>query len=459
MAVGEKAQLYKDRAKTIPASYKTKAEYVILSDGNNLEEVLRDDLVASQVNHEEINFKVGQGDVDVSTSVVDGEASKMVIKGQTYQNILPEPSLRNSMTDGKSMQKFNEGYDDVNVVDGVAKSAILSGKTLVNLHKLENYSNFGVVLDGGINQHFGGDSSYATWRMFDISMLKPNTEYGVFCWVLENTISENYWAGHIHHASDTVFNPSTELRFSAGETGLKFAKLTTISDFTGKTCGIRHLININTPSSEYVKFRCVIVEYQDGMENWDIPYFEGMQSVKMPVLRNTNGTSELLEDGTPNHMYKSNILRPTEDIVLREVNGAKDTYNALTGEYVQRIGERVYEQGDELNSLVKTDMANTQYELATPIATIVKPSTIPFAYANGHIILESASSEQSLLPRLKYRVVASRTGQITQNSKIIMQHEKRITSLEDLLLTQIVEMDYERVLLQFDYELQMMNLG
>ena len=29
----------------------------------------------------------------------------------------------------------------------------------------------------------------------------------------------------------------------------------------------------------------VIIEYQDGMENWDIPYFEGMQSVKMPVLK------------------------------------------------------------------------------------------------------------------------------------------------------------------------------
>ena len=28
----------------------------------------------------------------------------------------------------------------------------------------------------------------------------------------------------------------------------------------------------------------VIIEYQQGMENWDIPYFEGIQSVKMPVL-------------------------------------------------------------------------------------------------------------------------------------------------------------------------------
>lgn len=31
----------------------------------------------------------------------------------------------------------------------------------------------------------------------------------------------------------------------------------------------------------------IVLEYQDGMENWDIPYFEGMQSVKMPVLTTT----------------------------------------------------------------------------------------------------------------------------------------------------------------------------
>ena len=186
------------------------------------------------------------------------------------------------------LHTLSTGYNILyNTAEKPVKSAILKGKTLVNLHKLENYSVYGVVLDGGINQHFGNDTLYSTWRMFDISMLKPNTEYGVFCWVLENTISEKYWDGHYYHSADTVFNPSTELRFSAGEMGLKFAKLTTISDFTGKTCGMRHLINANTPSSEYVKFRCVIVEYQEGMENWGIPYFEGMQSVKMPVLTTT----------------------------------------------------------------------------------------------------------------------------------------------------------------------------
>ena len=31
----------------------------------------------------------------------------------------------------------------------------------------------------------------------------------------------------------------------------------------------------------------VLLTYQEGMENWDIPFFEGMQSVKMPVLTTT----------------------------------------------------------------------------------------------------------------------------------------------------------------------------
>ena len=35
----------------------------------------------------------------------------------------------------------------------------------------------------------------------------------------------------------------------------------------------------------------MIIEYQQGMENWDIPYFEGMQSVKLPVLTTHNSNN------------------------------------------------------------------------------------------------------------------------------------------------------------------------
>ena len=221
--------------------------------------------------------------------------------------------------------------------------------------------------------------------------------------------------------------------------------------------------------------------------------------------------------------YKTNILRTSEEIVLREVSGVQDTYNGLTGEYVKRIEECVLDGSqalsldgslvylgltdrpinnsgiadkvpvitvnqlltgefgicmqdrgtsgriyinieglttrEEILQYLRTNPITVQYELVEPIITIIKPSTIPFAYANGHMVLESGSSEQSLLPHLKYSVVTGRTGQVTQNAKVLRQQENQITSLEDLLLTQIVQMDYERTLLQFDYELQMMMLG
>ena len=125
----KKIQLYTDRDKTIEASPETSANCVILSDGNDLQKVLDNDLTNPTVVHEETSFKVGVGDIDVSSSVVDGEVGCMVIKGKTYQNILPEPSTH-VLTNNKEMFKVNEGLDpNVEIVDAVSKSAILSGST------------------------------------------------------------------------------------------------------------------------------------------------------------------------------------------------------------------------------------------------------------------------------------------------------------------------------------------
>ena len=61
---------------------------------------------------------------------------------------------------------------------------------------------------------------------------------------------------------------------------------------------------------------------------WKIPYFEGMQSVKMPALTTSN------EDGT-----KTNILTVNEDVTLRSNGDICDELNLLTGQLTQRIGE------------------------------------------------------------------------------------------------------------------------
>lgn len=228
--------------------------------------------------------------------------------------------------------------------------------------------------------------------------------------------------------------------------------------------------------------------------------------------------------------YKTNILRTSEEIVLREVNGVQDTYKPLTGEYVQRIGEVVLDGSenewedwsetsfvlrgsyfsdavehtavtaphlkcnnmvagkgetprtvryyrsptvlwtmvgknngetlDQFKTWLSQNPTTIHYILAEPVTTIVKPSTMtPFAYQNGHVIVESGFEGQSLLPEIEYSVVTGRTGQVTQNTKVLRQQEQQIIGLEELLLTQVVQMEYERTLLQFDYELQMMMLG
>lgn len=274
----KKIQLYTDRDKTIEASPETSANCVILSDGNDLQKVLDNDLTTPTVVHEETNFKVGVGDVNVSSSVVDGEVGRMVIKGKTYQNILPEPSLRNSMTNGKSMQKLNEGYENVSVVDGVAKSAILKGQTLVNLcpSKVIDYvasSDW----DGYHQLVQNSKQSFDQWRA--LQDLKPNTKYYISCYVetFEVVNNEGY----------CLNNPSVESIFGdsmiVNGVGRYQWLSTTKSELTDEI--FMALRCQNAFARGAIKIRDImIIEYQEGMEEWDIPYFEGMASCKMPIL-------------------------------------------------------------------------------------------------------------------------------------------------------------------------------
>lgn len=118
------------------------SDHVTFSNGMKVSEMLDQSISMPTVTHEDLSFKVGVGDQDVSSAIVDSSVAEMTIKGQTYQNILPDPTLRNEMQ-GKSMQRLNEGYDNIEVVDGISKSAILSGQALVNLCPDSIYTNQG----------------------------------------------------------------------------------------------------------------------------------------------------------------------------------------------------------------------------------------------------------------------------------------------------------------------------
>ena len=100
-----------------------------------------------------------------------------------------------------------------------------------------------------------------------------------------------------------------------------------------------------------------------------------------------------------------------------------------------------------------------QYELATPIVTTVDVQGFPYAYKDGHVQLSSGSIEQSLTPKVEYSLVANRNGQIEANTKSIRRHQDKLDDFEALMLTQMIQTHYEKTLLQFDFEMQMMALG
>lgn len=265
----KKVQLYLDRDKTIEASPETSANCVILSDGNDLQKVLDNDLTTPTVIHEETSFKAGVGDIDVSSSAVDGEVGRMVVKGQSYQNILPEPSLRNSMTNGKTMQKINEGYDNVEVVDGVAKSAILSGQTLVNLATHSKRQNINVQNLSESNGRLTWDTTGSWGKVGFTVQGKPNTAYCIKYSNKHETLG--IYIRFLDGLSGTT-QPNAQLsptcrKFTTDATGVFTLTLEQGETTTGSW--------IQNP---------MILEYQEGMENWGIPYFTGMTSCKLPVL-------------------------------------------------------------------------------------------------------------------------------------------------------------------------------
>ena len=152
-----------------------------------------------------------------------------------------------------------------NVVPYAYKSAILSGQTLVNI--VQNQFPVATWVDN-INNSYFRDSETA-------KLFKPDTDY-LFIFEGADTIT-------------LLTGVSAFFTTNNNDISGKKLKLRTLSELTSKTF-IPHFkssVGGALSAEEKASIRFMIIEYQDGMENWDIPYFEGMQSVKMPVLTTT----------------------------------------------------------------------------------------------------------------------------------------------------------------------------
>ena len=260
----------------------TIAKNVLTDDGQNLHDILSDrkeDMMTPAIENSSSMFKVGQGDnVDYSSNIVSGAYEDMVLKGKTMVNCIQEPSSQDVVLP----YEFADGqYVTINDTKESGTLGVeLKGQTLVNL--LNNkylYCNLPtseeVEMDSAVNQY---DANNNRVKEIDLNQnLQANKKYVI---VLNITQLES---GKRISGFSTKATSGEQIYDipSFHSAGLKCITYTPQNDVKRVSFYLDQ--NVENPTIAKIK-QPMIIEYQEGMENWDIPYFEGMASCKMPIL-------------------------------------------------------------------------------------------------------------------------------------------------------------------------------
>ena len=180
-----------------------------------------------------------------------------------------------------------------NVVPYAYRSAILKGHTLNNITK----SRTSDLSISDTKWWYYSDNNI-TMRNNEKYLIKFNTVGGT-------NINYNEFRLLLKGASSNQYCP-----LSGGDNGT----IITVS------CGNCNEIWFNMSQKGFDSSMTIIINnvmvipYQDGIENWDIPYFEGMQSVKMPDLTTTGKN---LFDG--NKVIENKFIN-SEGIIINSTN-------------------------------------------------------------------------------------------------------------------------------------------
>ena len=162
--------------------------------------------------------------------------------------------------------EFNTLY---NTAEKPVKSAILKGHTLVNLSTFKNNSITRSASSGYIS-------------ISDITQIKPSTDYTFIYYV---TLSNITSVGNSIESVDYIDSYFPKLSLTETQANrsyiLKFKQTSKDDISNSKRLGLKFVLLSGTATIE----KAIIIE--GDYTNIDIPYFEGIQSVKMPVLTTT----------------------------------------------------------------------------------------------------------------------------------------------------------------------------
>ena len=220
----------------------------------------------------------------VTTNKPEGNIKGVTLQGQTLVNTIQKPCKDDYVVlgaeDGIEISAETGGHGTIeDTVQGGLNGAVLEGMTLVN-----TISNTYDSCHLSVSQEVSMSSEDTTWdsetyRIKAITFTKnmlPNITYLIKLKVTELTGTDKLGSyvvdmdGNMTYSiangvlgeNNFIYTPTVEIQ--------KIAFY--LDDIAGKTATIKEPM---------------VIEYQEGMENWDIPYFEGMKSVQMPVLTTT----------------------------------------------------------------------------------------------------------------------------------------------------------------------------
>ena len=257
---------------------------------------------------------------DIENKKIAGLAKLDEIEA-TYENDTYTPTIT---VKNKSSVKTGEGDEvdySANVMDGHAKSAILSGQTLVNLATLNSVT-------------YSGNTTIAKRYRLKETYFKQNTDYLLLYKSNIETTNVGFQTYDSDYSFVSLIIPSLQK-----EGIVKFN--------SGNAIGVR--TNSNNDFSETITISDImLIEYQEGMENWDIPYFEGMQSVKMPVLT-TTGKNLFDKELFKRNASKIPTYRINESVVTWQNSGVSANYTLIDG---------IFKENTQYTFSLKTGLSN-----------------------------------------------------------------------------------------------------
>lgn len=342
---------------------KTNEAERVAAEANRQQKMSEFEAKATQLS-DELDAQVARVDAFVSANEEKllGDRDKVDYMGNTHESVKAASDANVDWLLGEVNTAHYEGQHitATETIEGRAKSAILTGQTLVNLLSTKYmYCNLPtseeVELNSSVNTYDAPDVRVKRIKLNQT--LQANKKYILLLNVVSLENGKSIGGLTVSTSNEEDYNIP---RFS--NTGLQYKMFET--KFEVKEIALYLDFNETTPSIAKIK-QPVLMEYQEGMENWDIPYFEGMQSVKMPVLTATgknlfDGKLEYgeinVDTGIPNNNGYKNRKRSVNFIKVEP----NTSYVATTNKGESAINWRWYDDNKNfISSSVYTKIATS----------------------------------------------------------------------------------------------------